>query len=90
MKKFSVLYEPEEVYNNMLKDIAAAKKFIYLETYIYDDDSIGEKFREQLKKFPLKIIQSILLPHLLWEGCTRKRMLKDLFQNQKEYSGKEE
>lgn len=36
------------LYNSMLKDIEAANKFIYLETYRINDDSIGIKFRDAL------------------------------------------
>lgn len=36
------------LYNNMLKDIHSAKHSISLETYIYDGDAIGIKFRDSL------------------------------------------
>lgn len=43
-----VFSEPLMLYSRMLKDIEKAKKYIYLETYIYDADGIGIRFREAL------------------------------------------
>ena len=45
---FQVFTYPPELYHCMLKDIDAAKKYIYLETYIYDNDAIGIIFKEAL------------------------------------------
>ncbi len=48
--RFQIYSSPKEMYKSMLKDIASAKKSIYLETYIYDDDIIGRQFRDALIK----------------------------------------
>jgi len=48
--EFEVLSEPKKIYLRMLNDIEKAQKSIYLETYIYDDDSIGDKFLKLLIK----------------------------------------
>lgn len=37
-----------ELYNNQLRDIAAAKEYVYLETFRFNDDSIGERFKRVL------------------------------------------
>lgn len=50
MKEFSVFSEPRKTYQSMLKDIREAKKSIFLETYIYNNDEIGRKFRDALIK----------------------------------------
>ena len=40
--------DPLQFYNAMLDDIARAKKYIYLETYRFNNDFIGIKFRDAL------------------------------------------
>lgn len=48
--KFQVFDSVPSLYKSMLSDIRKAKKSIYLETYIYDKDKIGQKFKELLTK----------------------------------------
>jgi len=50
MGSFKVFENPRTIYKSMLKDILNAKKSIYLETYIYDDDKIGRMFKKALLK----------------------------------------
>jgi cardiolipin synthase len=46
-----ILYDdPLKFYNAMLNDIAQAKKYIYLETYRFNNDSIGIKFRDAITR----------------------------------------
>jgi cardiolipin synthase A/B len=40
--------DPLKFYNNMLDDIRMAKSYIYLETYRFNNDSIGLRFRDAL------------------------------------------
>jgi cardiolipin synthase A/B len=40
--------DPLRFYDGMLNDIGKAKKYIYLETYRFNNDSIGIKFRDAL------------------------------------------
>lgn len=42
--------EPIKLFHQMLSDIDHAKKTIYLETYIYDKDTMGIIFRDALEK----------------------------------------
>lgn len=42
--------DPLRYYNAMLDDIAEAKQYIYLETYRFNNDSIGIKFRDALTR----------------------------------------
>ena len=42
--------DPLQFYNAMLDDIARAKKYIYLETYRFNNDFIGIKFRDALAR----------------------------------------
>jgi len=48
--KNKIYEDPLELYNVMLRDISKAKKYVYLETYIYDDDHTGRRFKEALIK----------------------------------------
>ena len=49
MYKNSVLFDDNLLmYTSMLNDIAEAKHYIYLETYRFNNDSIGIKFRDAL------------------------------------------
>ncbi|VVB80140.1 Cardiolipin synthase [uncultured archaeon] len=49
-KNFEVLSNPIKIYRRMLEDIRGAKKFIFLENYIYRNDEVGREFREALTK----------------------------------------
>lgn len=42
--------DPLKFYNSMLSDIENARKYIYLETYRFNNDSIGIKFRDALTR----------------------------------------
>jgi len=49
--KSYILYDrPPDLYQAMLKDIEHAKDYIYLETYKFGNDSIGNRFRNALTK----------------------------------------
>jgi len=50
MDNFKFIYKNRELYKEMLHDIRRAKKYVYLETYIFNDDKIGKKFKEILEK----------------------------------------
>lgn len=48
MPNFKIFNDNLELYVSMLKDIRAAKKYVYLETYIFGRDVIGDKFSDLL------------------------------------------
>ncbi len=48
--EFRFFDDPLKYYNSMLSDIEHAKKYIYLETYRFNNDSIGIKFRDALTR----------------------------------------
>jgi len=48
MDNFRFIYKNRELYKEMLNDIRKAREYVYLETYIFNDDKIGKKFREAL------------------------------------------
>ncbi|PLX20963.1 hypothetical protein C0584_04220 [Candidatus Parcubacteria bacterium] len=50
MDNFKFIYKNRELYKEMLHDIRKASKYVYLETYIFDGDKIGDKFRQELEK----------------------------------------
>ncbi|MEA1962801.1 MAG: phospholipase D-like domain-containing protein, partial [Patescibacteria group bacterium] len=50
MENYKLFTKNKELYSAMLADITQAEKFIYLETYIYGNDKIGEQFRDLLIK----------------------------------------
>lgn len=68
-----------KLYNAMLKDIDNSKKFIYLETYIYDNDEIGEKFKKALIK---KAKQGVKIKLLVdgWGSYVNKEYFKELIK----------
>jgi len=41
---FQVFSDPPIFYEKMLSDIKSAKKYIFLETYLFGDDAVGKKF----------------------------------------------
>lgn len=47
---FQLYDDPLKYYNAMLDDIEGAKSYIYLETYRFNNDSIGIKFRDALTR----------------------------------------
>lgn len=60
-KKFIFFDDNLELYNEMLRDIAKSKKYVYLETYIYGDEAIGERFRDALTKAAKRGVEVKLL-----------------------------
>lgn len=77
--QFQIFSRPEEIYSRMLKDISGAKSSIYLETYIYDNDSVGSRFRELLIK---KAKQGVKIKLLLdaWGSGADKNYFKNLIK----------
>ncbi len=79
METFHVYSNPRHIYEKMLEDINSAKKFIFLETYIFDDDVIGKKFRNLLIK---KAKQGLKIKLLLdaWGGTAKKPFFERLIK----------
>lgn len=79
MKNFQIYSKPDKIYKEMLIDILSAKKYIFLETYIFDNDEIGKKFREALEK---KARQGVKIRLLLddWGGTAKKDFFKELIK----------
>lgn len=79
METFQIYSEPLKLYRSMLNDIKNAKKSIYLETYIYDNDEIGKKFRDALIK---KASEGIKVRLLLdaWGSSVDKHFFKKLIK----------
>lgn len=50
MRKYSFYNDNIELYAEMIKDIISAKKYVYLETYIFSNDSVGKRFKRMLLK----------------------------------------
>ncbi len=77
MNSFNVMSNPREIYSSMLKDIASAKKIIYLETYIYDYDRVGHMFRKALIE---KAKQGVKIKLLIdaWGSSVKKDYFKQL------------
>jgi cardiolipin synthase len=46
--KYQLMDDPLKFYDAMLEDIRNASKYIYLETYKFANDAIGQRFREAL------------------------------------------
>ncbi len=83
MEKYKVFSQPWKIYNHMLADILKAKKSIYLETYIYDDDAVGKTFRRALIKKAKEGVRVRLLLDA-WGSTARK----DFFEGLAKHGGK--
>ena len=79
MKDFKLFCNVPKLYDSMLKDINNAKKFILLETYIYDNDETGLKFKEILIK---KAKQGVKINLLVdgWGSTVDKDYFKELIK----------
>lgn len=53
--------EPKEIYDDMLIEIKKASKSIFIESYIFDDDSIGKQFGDLLLNKAREGIQVVIL-----------------------------
>ncbi|MDD5193992.1 MAG: phosphatidylserine/phosphatidylglycerophosphate/cardiolipin synthase family protein [Candidatus Nanoarchaeia archaeon] len=80
MKDFQVFSEAPELFKSMLKDIESAKDFIYLETYIFEDDPIGKKFMELFVKKAKEGVKIRLLIDA-WELSKDKTFFRDLINS---------
>jgi len=76
-QNFLFFDDPLLLYNAMLEDIKNARKYIYLETYRYGNDPIGERFRTALIK---KAKQGIEIKILIdsWGTAVNETFFKDL------------
>ncbi|MBS3078535.1 phosphatidylserine/phosphatidylglycerophosphate/cardiolipin synthase family protein [Candidatus Pacearchaeota archaeon] len=79
-EQFQIISKPRELYDEMIKDILNAKKQIFLETYIYEDDQVGVRFREALLK---KAKQGVKIKLLLdaWGSSVKKHYFEELIAN---------
>jgi cardiolipin synthase A/B len=52
MKKlnYNIFTQNKELYTGMLADIEKAEKFVFLETYIFQNDKVGTRFKDILKQ----------------------------------------
>lgn len=80
MGSFQIFSKPKEIYTEMLRDIKNARKSVYLETYIYDNDKIGRKFRDALVK---KASEGVKIKVLVdsFGSTVRKDFFKKLVKN---------
>lgn len=79
-KTFEVLSNPQKIYKKMLEDIRAAKKFIFLENYVYRNDEVGREFRDLLtKKAKEGLTVKILLDS--WGSWVDKKFFKELINS---------
>jgi len=70
--KYQILNNQREIYKKMLFDIKKAKKEILLENYIYDKDSIGKEFCEELTKKAMNGIKVKILIDSLGSTVNKK------------------
>jgi cardiolipin synthase len=66
--EFQIFSSPKEIYKKMLADITSAKKSIYLETYIYGKDKIGNEFKKALTKKASEGVKVFLLVDAMGSG----------------------
>ncbi len=75
--KFKIFDNVPVLFKSMLEDIENAKKSIILETYIYDKDSVGLKFKKALLK---KAKEGVKIKVLIdaWGSGVNEEYFKDL------------
>src|SRR3989338_8742725 len=76
MTKFKIMSKPSEIFESMLHDIKNAKKSIYLETYIYGNDKIGNLFKKALEEKVKQGVSVYILIDALGSGLIRSRVYK--------------
>jgi len=79
MDNFKLLTNSEKIYEHMLKDINKAKKSIFLETYIYDNDFVGDIFKEALIDKAKKGIEIKLLIDA-WGSSAKRDFFSELIE----------
>jgi len=80
MEQFQVFSNPKEIYADMIDEIQNAKKSVYLETYIYDNDSVGKLFRKELLKKSKQGVKVYLLIDS-WGSSVKKDFFKELIKS---------
>lgn len=75
----AIFSDPLDIYHKMLSDIEQARTYIYLETYRFENDPIGIKFRNALIK---KAKEGVEIKLLLddWGTSVSSRFFADLTQ----------
>jgi cardiolipin synthase len=76
--KFQIISKPRQIYVQMLKDIKSAKKRIFLETHIFSNDEVGEKFKKALLKKASEGVKIRLLIDAYWS--VNKEYFKELIE----------
>src|SRR3989344_3114371 len=79
-ERYTIFSSPKRVYQEMIRDINRAKRFVYLETYIYDRDKVGRDFLGVLTK---KAKEGVEVKLLLdgWGSNADKRFFRKLIEN---------
>ncbi len=77
--EYKVISEPEKVFERMLGDIRNAKREIFLETYIYDNDVIGRRF---LKELIAKARSGVKVRILVdaWGSSVKRKFFRELVE----------
>jgi len=80
VSSFRLFNSPEKYFEEMLRDISAAKKFIYLEFYKFYHDKIGDSFRDSLVK---KAKQGVEVKVLIdsWGAAVTESYFQELIDN---------
>lgn len=76
----TIFTDNSELYKKIIQDIEEAKSYIYLETYIFDNDSIGKKIRDALIKKAQEKIEIKVLVDALGSGANES-FFKDLINS---------
>jgi cardiolipin synthase len=77
---YQLFSKPREVYRQMLKDIRHAKKSVYLETYIFGNDSVGKLFKNLLTRKAKQGVKIFLLIDS-WGSKVDKNFFSKLIKN---------
>lgn len=79
-KTYQLWADPMQYYQEMIKDIGTAKKYVYIETFRLGNDVIGERFRNALIKIRKKGIAVKLLIDYWGAGSVKSGFLDELIR----------
>jgi cardiolipin synthase len=83
-KEYKLFDDPLQFFNAMLADIRKAKKYIYLETFRFNNDLIGVKFRDALTKKSREGVEIKLLLDS-WGTSLPSHFFSDMVENGGEF-----
>lgn len=79
--KVDIYYDGEDKFENLIKDLEKAKKFIHIQYYIFKRDSLGKKIIKILEKKAAQGVEVRFLVDSMGSYTITKRSMKRLIKN---------